>query len=110
MHENAFSQARGTYFGIRFLAQLPIRGGEQSEGPLSVHCNSYGIPGQAHRIRFRGYAQIMWPTLLGCESVGRAVRRSSGGNGKLILQSTVMRVPRVLPRTSAIGIPVPTAS
>ena len=34
---------------------------------------------QAHRIRFRGYAQIMWPTILGCKSVGRSVPRSSGG-------------------------------
>jgi hypothetical protein len=38
-----------------------------------------GILRRAHGISFREYAQIMWPTLLGCKSVGRSVPRSSGG-------------------------------
>lgn len=69
-----------------------------------------------HKIRVttmgfsKGPCLKWWPTLSGCKSVGRAVRESRGRNGKLILQSTAMRVAAVVPFTSAIGFPTPTAS
>ena len=47
---------------------------------------------------------------LGCRSVGRDVQGALRCCGKLLLQSTVMRVASVFPRTSAIGFPVPTTA
>ena len=64
-----------------------------------------------HRsFRFREYTQITWPTLLGCKSVGLAVRRSIGRKRAIVPQSTAMRVAAMVPLTSDIGAPTPTAS